>query len=138
MPGSGLVYITAAPFSAARTRGRGGPRPRSASVPSRPATAPPPAPLDPAPPAGAVAAGGGAGGGKRAGSPQGAPRVTMKESGWESVNALSAGLPLTAVGLLDTMDEDGWWIGCSASVFANSAVVTAAVRLALFPIFGLR
>lgn len=43
------------------------------------------------------------------------------------VTAVSPGLPLAAVGVLEMMDDKGWFVGCTGAVVAKYAVLTAAV-----------
>jgi hypothetical protein len=139
-PDTGLVYVSATPHTGRlRALQRG---PRRQAVPARPAAARDPPALTAAVPrtllsperASAAAVGprgiaAAAAAAAAAKAARAAPETTpgLKDSGWVSVAAPAPGLPLSAVGTLDMVDSDGWWVGCTGAVFALHAVVTAAV-----------
>jgi hypothetical protein len=126
LPREGLVYASAAPArgSAADLEALAVPGDPAARVGASPPAAGASAAAAAAP---SAAADGGQANATSSSSSAAAAAAPAGPAGWARVTELSPGLPLTAIGALDGVDEAGYRTGCTATLFAKSAAVTAAV-----------
>lgn len=112
LPAAGLVYVSSTPQSGVSKALESGLRRQT--TPAKPPTAQPPATAPSLSPAGAAAAA----------APY--PIKVGDNPDWTRVQTFEAGLPLSAVGVLDMQDDAGWGQGCTGTVFGSHAVLTAA------------
>lgn len=60
-----------------------------------------------------------------------APKMSDAQD-WTRISDVTAGLPLTAIGMIEIMDTAGWYVGCTGTLIGRYTVITAAVSLTGF------